>query len=835
MKKNVKESEMKQKSTRKPLNKQGTKPSVKKQIVKDVPQPSLLYSYLEKYGLWVSLGLVSLLILIIFHNFIFRQSYYLFKDIGSDSINISFPQLTLLAKYLKTDGFPLWSFSQGMGQNIMPSISDPFYWIVLFSGTEDLAYSFIWVEIIKMILTAVFFYLFLDQLKLSSVSKILGTMLYTFSGFVIIGGGWGIFSAEACLLALLLLGFEKLYCKNSWFIFPVAVALILMVQPFDLFLYGLFLIFYFLLRHFTSGDGSIKKLLTVSLKMAGLVILGILISSFFLISTVQMLLESPRVGGNSSYTNKLLAHSVFGTEGSVHNVTAIMRFFSNDLVGNGSNFKGWYNYLEAPMVYIGLLPLLLFPQIFIFLERKKRIIYGIFLAIFLLPFVFPFFRYAFWLFTGDYYRGFSLFISLTFLLFTLFVINELDKIRKVNLPLLGTTLFVLMILLYYPYTNIDQVIDKDIRSLTILFLIVYSGVIAFLSYSKNRDILKILLVCIVFTEIGYMNSRTIDQRVVLTRQETLQKTGYNDYSIEASAFVKSIDKGFFRVNKDYASGPAVHTSYNDAKMQDYFGTPSYTSFNQKYYIRFLEETNVIEKGAEFQSRWAFGLMNRPILQYFGSVKYNFTKQANSPFLHYGYDSIAHTGDVTILKSRYFLPLGYTYNKYIPLSQFQKLSVLQKQFVILKAFVAEEPVASRFRKFSVYNIKDTSGNYTWNELAADINARKTDTLRMTGFSNNRITGTIDLKEAKMLFFSIPYDRGWHCKINGRPEEPLLCNIGFQGFYLEPGKYNIELFFKPPYFSISLIVTMLGLLIYISLAGFTYISGKRRKIRTNNFNG
>ena len=816
---------MKQKQTRKPTIKPTAQVSTKKETNKSASKPFFLDQYMEKYGLWITLGLVSVLILIIFFDFIVGNKYYLFKDIGSDSINISLPQLTLLSKYIKSEGFPMWSFAQGMGQNIMPSIADPFSWIVLLSGAEHIAYGFIWMEIIKMVLTATFFYLFLKQLKVSMVTQIIGTLLYTFSGFMIIGSGWGIFSSEACLLALLLLSFEKLYNQNSWYLFPLAVAFIVMLQPFDLYLYGLFLILYFILRILTSDDGSWRKFLFLSLKMAGFVILGVLISSFFLVPTIQLILDSPRVGGNSSYANKLLSHPVFTPEGSIHNTTAIMRFFSNDLLGNGSNFKGWYNYLEAPMVYIGLLPLLLFPQIFMFVEKKKKIVYSIFLSIFLVPFVLPFFRYAFWLFTGDYYRGFSIFISLTFLLFSLFVINELDKVKKINLPLLIATVIGLVALLYFPYTNINQVIEKELRTLTLLFLFIYAGIIVFLNYSSNRNLGKVLLILFVFIEIGYMNSSSIKERVVLTKRESLQKTGYNDNTIEANAFIKSIDKGFFRVNKEYASGPAVHTSYNDAKMQDYYGTSSYTSFNQKYYIKFLEETGIIEKGIEFQSRWATGLMSRPFLQFFGSVKYIFTKQPKSQFLQLGYDSISQQGDVKILKNRYFLPLGFTYNKFIPFNQFQKLSMLQKQFVLLKAFVAEDPILPEFKGYTAFAIQDTSKNYTWNDLSMDVNTCKSDTLAMTSFSNNRITGSIELKEAKLLFFSIPFDKGWHCMLDGKPTNPLLVNIGFMGLNLSPGKHTVELFYKPPYFGLSLFASIAGLLVYFVLLGIKYVVDKK----------
>ena len=74
---------------------------------------------MKRYGLLVTLLFVILIIFIIFHDFIISNKYYLFKDIGSDSINLLYPCFVYLSKYLRTEGFPLWSFAQGMGQEIM--------------------------------------------------------------------------------------------------------------------------------------------------------------------------------------------------------------------------------------------------------------------------------------------------------------------------------------------------------------------------------------------------------------------------------------------------------------------------------------------------------------------------------------------------------------------------------------------------------------------------------------------------------------------------------------------------------------------------------------------
>ena len=355
---------------------------------------------------------------------------------------------------------------------------------------------------------------------------------------------------------------------------------------------------------------------------------------------------------------------------------------------------------------------------------------------------------------------------------------------------------------------------------------IYTAIIAFMNFSSDKNAARVLLLILVFIEVGYLNSKTLQQRVVMTSAEGMQKIGYNDYSVEASAYLKTIDKGFFRVNKDYASGPAIHTSSNDAKMQDYFGTLSYTSFNQKYYIRFLEETECIKKGEEFQTRWAPGFETRPFLQSFGSVKYNFVKNKNSPFLQYGFDSLTQIGDVKILRNRYALPLGFTYDRCMPLKEYQKLSQIQKQLVLFKTFIAEEPVSPQFAKFSTFGIADTSKNYSWGELAADVNARKADSVQLTGFSNKKINASVTLKSAKLVFFTIPYDKGWHGMIDGRPAEPILCNVGFIGLYLEQGKHDIELFYKPPWYAFSLAASLIGLLIYLALAGVQLASNRKR---------
>jgi len=89
----------------------------------------------------------------------------------------------------------------------------------------------------------------------------------------------------------------------------------------------------------------------------------------------------------------------------------------------------------------------------------------------------------------------------------------------------------------------------------------------------------------------------------------------------------------------------------------------------------------------------------------------------------------------------------------------------------------------------------------------------DTLAITSFHQKRIEGTITARSPELLFFSIPYDKGWHAKVDGKEEKPILCNIGFMGLLLQPGQHEVTLYYKPLYFSESIIITIIGIFLYL----------------------
>ena len=61
---------------------------------------------------------LTLVGVVIFHEFLWQGRLPLYLDIGADSLNDYYPTFVHLSDYIRHEGFPSWSFSVGMGQSI---------------------------------------------------------------------------------------------------------------------------------------------------------------------------------------------------------------------------------------------------------------------------------------------------------------------------------------------------------------------------------------------------------------------------------------------------------------------------------------------------------------------------------------------------------------------------------------------------------------------------------------------------------------------------------------------------------------------------------------------
>ena len=788
--------------------------------------------YIKGKEFWSLLIILSTLTLIIFKDFIFLNKIYLFKDIGSDSLNATLPFMTHAIDYVKENGFPSWSFNFGMGQNMTSFyLYDPFDIFLYPLGTHNMIYLLGFKEVFKIILTGILFYKFLKLLHINNFSALIGSLLYCFTGYLILGSGWFIFSFEAFILALLLVSFELLFQKKQWYWFVIPIFLIGISRPFNLWLFGLFMLIYFMLRAYQTDLFTNKKKVVILVgNIVGAIILGIGLSAPFFLEHLQVMIDSPRGTGPDSFFSKLSSAPMFALVDKPQLGTEVLRFFNNDILGTGMKFAGWQNYLEAPLFYCGILSLLIFPQVFQFFNKKLKTVFIVVLSSWLLPIIFPYFRQAIWFFSGDYYRMYSLFVGVMLILYTALGLHYIFEKQKINVKTLLITALVLVILINFPFFKNKQIIHKSLLYASLFFVLAYTALFYLVSKNASNNNYKTILILLLSIELGAFSWITVNDRDHVKVKDLSQKIGYNDYSVEAVNFIKSQDKTFYRIDKSYYSSPAIHGSLNDALIHNYFGTSSYNSFNQKNYIGYLKTMGLISKVNELESRWAPGLVNRFMLEGLNDVKYVMTKNRNSAIWQNAYDSIAKFGDVIVLKSKNVLPLGFAYDTYIKLSDFDYLNAMQKDWVSTKACVVADNDVAKLNGLKPFLIKDTISinQMTFDLIKANFDTLKANPFNVTNFKQTNIKGTINVDAPKMVYFSIPDDNGWHITDGGHELSKYLLTNGMIGLLLDKGNHTIEFNYVSQHASTGKMLAIGSLLVFLLALVFTLYKSKKAPV-------
>lgn len=794
-----------------PKNTASQAPAAGAQVV--VPDGSSIATKIQGKEMYLFLGALFLTCIFVFRDFLTFEKVYLFKDIGSDSLNIYLPWLTQLSDAMK-DGVPTWSFSQGLGQNVFPLwLGDFFADFIMLFGKERIPYLLAYAEVAKVILCGVVFYKYLTELKLNKLTVGIVAYLFAFSGFVIMGSSWFIYTDEALYVAVILFGFERWlnHGKIFWFVFGVTILSFL--QPFLLFPHAIFLSLYIPVRYNDVRPGSWSKFPVFILKTVGIGAVGVAISAYQLLPDLLQYIESPRVGGEARLIEKLKAQPIFGVADEFLRFTTTFRAFGSDMLGTGTAFQGWQNYLEAPLFYCGILCLVVLPQMFAGLNKQQRIAYGIFGGVFLLPVFFPFFRYSFWAYTGDYFRTFSLVFTLLLLIFTAKALDHVITSGKVNKIVLGVTAAFLMMLLFTPNDQFAPAINVGLRSFAALLILVYGGLlIGLTTQGSSRRYSIIALCCVVFFEMFYFSSQTVNERDAMTGAELKDKVGFNDYTVEAVKYLKEKDKSFYRLNKDYSSGLAIHQSINDAKVQGYYGSASYHSFNQKNYIKFLGAVNVLDPKDENATRWAMGVNTRPLLFSLMGGKYWLIRRHETQPGNFGYDSVAKFGNVAVYQNRYAYPFGFAYDTVLDEQSFSKLSIFRKDLYLLRGCVVANDDADMMSAGKQFNLADTATGFSMEEYGKYADLARKKSFTMTQFKESDIAGTITLDNPGVLFFSIPYDEGWKAYVNGKEAKISKVNFGFIGLKMGAGKSEVKLQFEPRLMKKGAMISLVGLAIF-----------------------
>ncbi|WP_238858722.1 YfhO family protein [Clostridium sp. YIM B02569] len=669
----------------------------------------IIYLFRDKYVKIYSL-VFFIITAIVFAKFIFGNNLLIYTDTGSDTYYVYWPFYKFILQSIKEGTFSLWSFHMGIGTNIFSLTDlmfDPFNIILIIFPIKMIPYGIVLLMIIKLYISGLIFYLYLNMIGINVKVTILGSLIWAFNGYIVLWGQHYMFATEVVLFTIIIYGLEMFFRNGKKGIFIAGLTLLLINSAYMSYAVSIYIFIYSTIRFLIFKKFKLIKFLKYSCKVVVVYLISIGISAIVFIPSCYLILSSPRVSSNSKVPD--LFQNYFNM------ASTLTRLFSNNLMGT-TNYIGYWNYYEDMILSSAILMILLIPQLFIIFKEKRKVI-SLIIILVILSISSPIVSYGFNGFSTVAYRW-SYLIIFTIVLGGIFTLNKIIDNKNINKNLLLGTMISLIIVLVISVCCVLVSTNKQINPINLYRILIQCAFIIsiivlsflmliFYTKKKKKQYIYILFV-ITLLDLTSNSYIALNMRNTLNTSYMNENSGYFDNSNKAIELINRLNSGFYRVDKQYDS-----VFLNDSVYQNYYGITAYNSLNSTGYLQFAKQYDDFFQNTSqidnFQG-------DKRLISFLG-VKYILDKGNKSDDTYSYVDTV---NDINIYENKEAFPLGFTYDNYILDKDFQKLSVGKKAETILNSVVIDQDVEFLNKAKAIKSKMIDYNNLEFKDLIIDKN-------------------------------------------------------------------------------------------------------------------
>ena len=713
----------------------------------------------------------------------------------------------LINNAIKTGNGFFWNNSIDIGGNLLELFTSIFYTpfsietlSVLFP-VKLLPYVLSFVTILNFTMCGVTSHLYFKRHIKNENVVIICSILYAFSGYQIINLVYANFYKFFVFFPLLLLSFEMLVEDNRKFLFMSCIA-IASTNIFFFTMEVVFLIIYFFVKYGYEyiNKKEIKKMFLVISRIMIEVIVGIMIMAFINLPNIEFLLGNERATGNINLIPTIDNLKEFYIK-NIKSYLLIPQAMSMGVFPRHKDFM-------SNSIYIPIFSFILY---FTYAKNKKDYLKRLIIVFFIFN-VLRLLNASFYLFKGEYHRWNHMFL-MVLILATGKILEDKNKydikrITYISIGLIGLLSITLFIKNVYIDKNYDNKYLFSLLFLMIFTIVLY--VLAYIIYEKKEviisDIKRIFLIFIVpifimvnFNIYYYQNTtdtsgvsfdingkskgenliKYYETAFLLDNEIGPYRYKFVDNNSEAfyfnlgmlnnlptiNSFVSSIGNDADRFYTSIDNKRGVHTSYGVNNKEYLLG------------VRYLVKLNTLEDKKD--------------------GRYTFIKNINDYFDLYEVND--------------YLDMGYTYDKYILKSEYEKLSSADKVDCMLQALVIKDEEENEINKY-LNNDKKVLDKTSFNKDKTNeaINKHKTDKLENYKYKSNEYSFNIKANKDSVLYMSIPNSKYFKAFVNGNSEKIIDVN-GMMAFKISEGENSVKIIYDYGVFKYYLMISFIGVLL------------------------
>ncbi|WP_024858369.1 YfhO family protein [Ruminococcus albus] len=727
------------------------------------------------------------------------------------------------AQQMVKEGNLGWDWGTDLGSGFVSTYSfyllgSPFFWLTTLFPVGSTVYLMPWLLAIKTGVAGICAYAYLRRFINNKNCAVIGGLLYAFSGFQTYNIFFNHFHDATAFFPLLLLAFELLVQENKKGAFAIAVAITATISYFFFVSAVVFTVIYFFLRCIEKDfDITLKKFIYLGVEA----VIGLAMSCIILLPSVLMVMNNYRVNERMVgldyilYNDKARIARIFQAFFTLSDMPARVNIFDVDSARWAS--------------LAGYLPLFSMCGVIAYMRtRKKRDWLGWSVIVFVIMACVPILNSAFMLFNSSYYARWYYHPILIFALMTAKVLEEdPDQLKKGFLPTAIAGIGFLAVGLLPKYEGKEIVYGKLAQypelyyiqvGVTVGMIVALCALIYFIPRGKRFTTVAVgmtAVACVVCnsSEVWYGVKQGNDNADYIERAINGGKN-IDTAKLDAEFAYGGEDSDFYRIDTsdsvdnwcmfwDLSSMRCFHSCVDPAIMDFYAEIDQQrdvaTRMEPEYYpLRSLNSVRYYFD--ELTDKQRSGETENP-------------KSETVPKL-LGFTYIDTMNGFNIYENENYIPMGFAFDYYTDDEAIKDHEKLEKTIMLTKALVLDGNQAAVYSDYiKPYEFSDDELNY--HNYINNCSERKAESCYYFRHDTNGFTGKIKLEEPKLVYFSIPYEKGWSAKVNGEEVKVEKVNYGMMAVLVPAGDSEIVFSYSADGQTKGIALTIFG---FVALAGY-----------------
>lgn len=790
----------------------------------------------EKYVSAFLLGFLTLLVALLPVMIVDKGYFIYYGDYNAQQI----PFYNLANDAVRSGQFG-WNWFTDLGSDLLTSysfylIGSPFFWLSTIIPRGLVTFSMPFLLALKHGFASLTAYIYIRRFVRSKECALTGALLYAFSGFQIFNIFFNHFQDVTAFFPLMLIAMEENINnrRHGWFGLIVAVMAVMNYYFFT----GqvVFLIAYFIMRIPCSDFHITWK------KFFGLLIeaiLGTAVAGFILLPSAMAILGNYRVSEHLNGENMIFYYDKSRV------LRIIQSFFlPPDVPARPNLFKSDGSKWSSIGGYFPLFSML---GVITFMRTKKKH-WAVRLSIFCIISAFiPILNCMFYTFNASYYARWFYMPILIFAMMTAQALDDEDadftpaiKINAIVILAFGAVSFIPEKkdgeLSWFTLPN-DFAYFWLTTGIAIAFLIFAVYIIRRKSKGLNYGSLMVYstavasLICILTTVIyGAVYPSSAER--------------YIDMAIKGKdGVVEEVSEdNFFRVD----------ISENNDNFPMIWGLPNMRAFQsvvETSIMEFYDEIGIqrdVASRADISHYTLRGLLS---VKYFYREKVegytlpelsgkslesdeisdkNGIKASHVDIAEYlpEFEIVAENDYFEVYENKLYIPMGFAYDTYITRSEAENIKKSDRERLLIEALILDDKTAEKYADILTKagrNIKNmTKSDYEHSCIEKQNKCSEQFTWNSHGF-----TSEIILDKPELVFFSVPYSKGWTAEVNGVPVDVEKVSYGFMAVPAQEGRNTITFHYSTPYFKEGLIISVVALILLIAYNIICHFNDRKTK--------